>query len=118
MMGRDAEAYVHVTDRAGHDLRCAIDSTRLRTELGWEPRYPALRGRSGRGGRVVAGEPAGKGPYPLVTELAAAGIPVTVTCRVLKLSRQPNYRWLSGLITPSEVVEAPSHRAGWVPSPA
>lgn len=44
--------------------------------------------------------------YPLVTELAAAGIPVTVTCRVLKLSRQPYYRWLANPITPSEVVEA------------
>ena len=44
--------------------------------------------------------------YPLVTELADAGIPVTVTCRVLKLSRQPYYRWLQGPITPSEVVEA------------
>ncbi|WP_336644616.1 IS3 family transposase [Microbacterium sp. USHLN186] len=44
--------------------------------------------------------------YPLVTELAAAGIPVTVTCRVLKLSRQPYYRWLAAPITPSEVVEA------------
>ena len=44
--------------------------------------------------------------YPLVTELAAAGIPVTVTCRVLKLSRQPYYRWLADPITPSEVVEA------------
>ena len=32
--------------------------------------------------------------YPLVTELAASEIPVTVTCRVLKLSRQPYYRWL------------------------
>jgi len=41
-----------------------------------------------------------------VTELAAAGIPVTVTCRVLKLSRQPYYRWLAGPITDSEVVEA------------
>ena len=28
-----------VTDRAGHDLRYAIDSTRLRTELGWRPAY-------------------------------------------------------------------------------
>ncbi|WP_454170970.1 IS3 family transposase [Microbacterium maritypicum] len=44
--------------------------------------------------------------YPLVTELAAAGIPVTVTCRVLKLSRQPYYRWLADPITSSEVVEA------------
>jgi len=41
-----------------------------------------------------------------VTELAAAGIPVTVTCRVLKLSRQPYYRWLANPITTSEVVEA------------
>ena len=41
-----------------------------------------------------------------MTELAAAGIPVTVTCRVLKLSRQPYYRWLANPITTNEVVEA------------
>ncbi len=41
-----------------------------------------------------------------MTELAAAGIPVTVTCRVLKLSRQPYYRWLADPVTPNEVVEA------------
>jgi putative transposase len=41
-----------------------------------------------------------------VKELAVSGIPVTVTCRVLKLSRQPYYRWLAGPVTPSEVVEA------------
>ncbi len=41
-----------------------------------------------------------------MTELAEAGIPVTVTCRVLKLSRQPYYKWLAVPITPSEVVEA------------
>lgn len=41
-----------------------------------------------------------------MTELAADWIPVAVTCRVLKLSRQPYYRWLAAPITPSEVVAA------------
>ncbi|MGM7678211.1 dTDP-glucose 4,6-dehydratase [Microbacterium sp. A94] len=39
IMGQPADAYEHVTDRAGHDLRYAIDSTRLRTELGWMPAF-------------------------------------------------------------------------------
>ncbi|WP_442575040.1 dTDP-glucose 4,6-dehydratase [Microbacterium sp. F51-2R] len=38
-MGQPRDAYDHVTDRAGHDLRYAIDSTKLRTELGWMPAY-------------------------------------------------------------------------------
>jgi dTDP-glucose 4,6-dehydratase len=40
LMGEAADAYDHVTDRAGHDLRYAIDSTKLRDELGWRPQYP------------------------------------------------------------------------------
>ncbi len=39
LMGEPVDAYDHVTDRAGHDLRYAIDSTRLREELGWTPQY-------------------------------------------------------------------------------
>ncbi|MFV8315934.1 IS3 family transposase [Mycobacterium sp. 23] len=47
--------------------------------------------------------------YPLVKELAANGIPVAVTCRVLKLARQPYYRWLADPVTDAEYVAA--HRA-------
>jgi dTDP-glucose 4,6-dehydratase len=39
MMGQPADAYDHVTDRAGHDLRYAIESAKLRDELGWAPQY-------------------------------------------------------------------------------
>ena len=35
--GADMELITYVTDRAGHDLRYAIDSTKLQKELGWEP---------------------------------------------------------------------------------
>jgi hypothetical protein len=31
--------------------------------------------------------------YPLVTDLAADGVPVAVTCRVLGFSKQGYYRW-------------------------
>jgi dTDP-glucose 4,6-dehydratase len=43
LMGRPRDAYDHVADRPGHDLRYAIDSTRLRTELGWRPRFQDFR---------------------------------------------------------------------------
>lgn len=38
-MGKTADDFDHVVDRPGHDRRYAIDSTRLRTELGWQPTY-------------------------------------------------------------------------------
>lgn len=44
--------------------------------------------------------------YPLVRELAGDGIPVTVTCRVLKIARQPYYRWLQQPVTESEWAQA------------
>ena len=51
--------------------------------------------------------------YPLLRELAAAGarvrVPVAVPCRVLKIARQPYYRWLSQPVTDAEWVQA--HRA-------
>ena len=39
LMGREDDAFDHVTDRAGHDLRYAIDSGKLRNELGWLPSF-------------------------------------------------------------------------------
>lgn len=35
--GHSLELITYVTDRAGHDMRYAIDSTKLQRELGWEP---------------------------------------------------------------------------------
>ncbi|HRF76705.1 MAG: dTDP-glucose 4,6-dehydratase [Chitinophagaceae bacterium] len=35
--GTSASLITFVTDRAGHDLRYAIDATKLNTELGWQP---------------------------------------------------------------------------------
>lgn len=44
--------------------------------------------------------------YPLVHDLAVIGIPVTVTCRVLTLTRQGYYRWLDAPVTDAELTEA------------
>lgn len=35
--GTSEKLITYVTDRAGHDLRYAIDSTKLKNQLGWEP---------------------------------------------------------------------------------
>ena len=59
------------------------------------------RGPAPRGRVSVTGESAVKRLYPLVRELAADGIPVAVSCRVLKLSRQPYYRWLAAPVPDS-----------------
>ncbi len=37
--GRPEDDFDHVTDRAGHDRRYAIESGKLRQELGWQPTY-------------------------------------------------------------------------------
>jgi dTDP-glucose 4,6-dehydratase len=38
-MGKNPDDYEHVTDRPGHDMRYAIDNSKLVSELGWEPKY-------------------------------------------------------------------------------
>jgi dTDP-glucose 4,6-dehydratase len=43
LTGQPADAYDHVTDRAGHDLRYAIDASKLRDELGWTPSFSDFR---------------------------------------------------------------------------
>ncbi|MFB6514201.1 IS3 family transposase [Streptomyces virginiae] len=62
-----------------------------------------------RAAAYLAGALAGKRIYPLVKELAGDGVPVTVTCRVLKLARQPYYRWLDKPVADAVLKEA--HRA-------
>lgn len=43
LMGQPKDAYEHVVDRVGHDLRYAIDPSKLRDELGWTPEFTNFR---------------------------------------------------------------------------
>lgn len=43
LMGKPTDWYEHVKDRPGHDVRYSNDSTKIRTELGWNPRYTDFR---------------------------------------------------------------------------
>lgn len=44
LMGKPTDWYDHVTDRPGHDMRYAMDSTKIRTRLGWQPQYTDTQG--------------------------------------------------------------------------
>jgi len=39
LMGKGQNEFEHVSDRPGHDLRYAIDASKIRTELAWQPKY-------------------------------------------------------------------------------
>lgn len=43
LMGKDKNDYEHVSDRPGHDLRYAIDASKLINELHWQPIYTDFR---------------------------------------------------------------------------
>ena len=42
-MGKPADWFDLVSDRPGHDMRYAIDSSKLRAETGWAPQYQDIR---------------------------------------------------------------------------
>ncbi len=43
LMGKDPRDYEQVNDRPGHDLRYAIDSSKICQELGWKPKFPDFK---------------------------------------------------------------------------
>ena len=51
--------------------------------------------------------------YPLVRELAVDGVPVTVTCRVLRFSKQAFYQWLRNPVPQRDWDDAHLTNAAW-----
>ena len=51
--------------------------------------------------------------YPLVGDLAADGIPVAVTRRVLGFSEQAYYAWKASPVTPADLQRAHLINAAW-----
>lgn len=43
LMGRTRDDYEHGQDRPGHDLRYGIDASKIKQELGWQPKYVDFR---------------------------------------------------------------------------
>ncbi|MFJ9633409.1 IS3 family transposase [Streptomyces sp. NPDC101175] len=78
-----------------------LREARRRTEL-LEPENEVLR----RAAAYVPQEHLPERIYPLVKGLAEDGVPVAVTCRVLKLARQPYYRWLGKPVADAVLEEA------------
>ena len=56
LMGQPADAFDHVPDRPGHDLRYSNDSTKIRTQLGWTPAVRRLPRRPRGHDRLVPRE--------------------------------------------------------------
>jgi hypothetical protein len=118
LMGQPRAAYDHVTDRAGHDLRYAIDSTKIRMDLGWYPIFSdfeaglaatiawyqanecggAPKPRPRRCTPATGVDDGGAGDTELDTGLLVISLDVRVTSRGwFKESWQRERWWLSGL---------------------
>ena len=91
----------------GHPSRVtAAESAELR-ELRKRNRRPGAGERDpAPGGGVLRSGDLPKMMYPLVLDLAADGIPVAVTCRVLGFSKQAFYAWRRNPVTASRLDDA------------